>query len=192
MYGVDIVMFNERLIRLGFNLVGIVGYEGSGKSFGMKYLEKDTNIWYNVDQKAATWIGGKEQYGTKSNPTKYQVLPNTYNQVLSHINDVKTKGLFIDNPVAFLIGHIEDFKSAKGEQRQRLKTFGKVANKMNIEDKLTMCYYTEVKPGLGGDKPEFTMRVFNSGFDNCRTNEGMHSGNIPNNFQIILEAIEKF
>jgi hypothetical protein len=178
------------LSRLGFTLVGVLGYEGTGKSFGMKHLEKDTNIWYNVDNKPATWIGGKEQYGTKTNPTRYQVIPTSYNQVLNHINDVKSKGLFVNNPTAFLIGHIEDFKSAKGEQRQRLKTFGKVANKMNVEDKLTMCYYTEVKAGF--EKPEYTLRISNSGFDTCRTNEGMHEGSIPNNFQLILDAIEKF
>lgn len=190
-YGTDIVVFNNDLISLGFTLVGVLGYEGTGKSFGMKSLEADTNIWYNADRKNATWVGGKQQYGTINGPTRYMTLPTTYSQVISHIKDVKSKNLFVLNPVAFLLGHIEDYKSVGGEIRQRLKTFGKVANKMNIEDKLTMCYYTAIH--MEGDKPKFCLKTQNSGMDTCRTNEGMHNDLlIPNNFQTIFEAIEKF
>lgn len=190
-YGTDIVLFNERLTRKGFTLVGVVGYEGTGKSFGMKYLESETNIWFNVDRKNPTWKGGKEEYGTITVPTKFMSIPKTYKNVLDTIDMLKSKNLFVENPVAFLVGHVEDYKSAGGDSRQRLKTFGKVANKMNIEDKLTMCYYSEVRKE--GDKVERYFRTQNSGWDTCRTNEGMHESlYIPNNYQTILDAIETF
>lgn len=190
-YGVDIVMFLEDLIKRGFTLVGILGYEGTGKSFGMKTLTTGTNLWFNADAKNPTWKGGKEEYGTITSPSKMMRLPKKYSDVLKIIDSAKEKGLLDENPVAFLIAHIEDYKSAGGQQRQRLKTLGKLANKINIEDKLTMCYYTDVTKD--GEKVTYTLRTQNSGNDTCRTMEELHNSMyIPNDFNLILDSISKY
>lgn len=190
-YGVDIVLFLENLIKRGFTLVGVLGYEGTGKSFGMKTLESGTNIWFNADRKNPTWKGGKEEYGIITAPKNIMQLPITYKNVLDVI-DIALKGnAFVENRVAFLIAHIEDYKSTDGTIRQRLKTLGKLANKINIEDKLTMCYYTEVKKE--GNKVSYNLRTQNSGNDTCRTNEGLHEDlYISNDFKLILDAIEQY
>ena len=80
-FGVDIYSFMVAdLQRLGFEVVLILGREGTGKSFGIKNLEPETNIWFNTDKKNPTFkeieFGGKkvsarEHYGTKINPTKF-------------------------------------------------------------------------------------------------------------------------
>ena len=190
-FGTEIVLFVRRLIERGFTIAAILGYEGSGKSYGMKSLPSKTNIWYNADNKNSTYKGGKDEYGTITSPKYTMRLPKTYEDVLSHIDVVKEKGLIDENPVAFLIGHLEEFKGANGVTRNRLKTLGKLSNKINIEDMFTMCYYTEaVKEG---EKMKFYLRTQNSGFDTCRSLEEQHPTLlIPNNFQTIIEAIEAY
>ena len=190
-YGTDIVLFARRINDLGFNCVAVLGYEGSGKSFGMKTLVPGTNLWYNADNKNPTWLGGKQEYGTKTQPTKYMVIPKTYDDVINHIKLLKSKDMFDENPIAFFLAHIEDYKSANGQQRQRLKTFGKLANKVNVEDMFNVCYYTDVR--REGDKVNFQLRTQNNGWDTCRSNEGMHTtAYIPNDYKLIIDAIENY
>ena len=190
-YGTDIVLFARKLNEAGFTCVGVLGYEGTGKSFGMKYLPSETNIWFNADSKNPTWKGGKEEYGTINDRTKFMRTPKTYAEVHSFIKVVKDAGKLDDNPIAFLIAHIEDYKSTDGKVRQKLKTLGKLANKINIEDMLNMCYYTEVTKE--GEKISYKLRTKNSGNDTCRTMEDLHDElYIDNNFQQIVEAIEKY
>ena len=190
-YGVDIVVFVKKLTEMGVTVVGVVGYEGTGKSFGMKYLPTKTNVWFNADRKNATWKGGKEEYGTITAPSRYMKLPKSYDEVLNTIKAIKEQGLLDEEPVAFLLGHIEDYKSVNGQQRQRLKTLGKLANKMNVEDMFSMCYYTEVQ--REGLKTTYKFRTQNSGFDNCRSLEAQHdSYTIDNNYQTVIEAIENY
>lgn len=190
-YGTDIVVFTKALTSKGFTVVGVLGYEGTGKSYGMKFLPKESNMWFNVDGKNPTWKGGKEEYGTINNPTKYMKLPKNYADVLKVVDAGLEKKAFDPNPIAFFIAHIEDYKGAGGQQRQRLKTFGKLANKMNIEDMFNICYYTEVEPE--GEKMKYRFRTQNSGFDTCRSMEELHDSlYIDNNFQLIVEAINKY
>lgn len=190
-YGTDIVLFIRQLNAKGFTCVGVVGYEGSGKSFGMKALPSGTNVWFNADDKNATWKGGKEEYGTKNSPTRMMKLPKSYKEVIDVVDSIKQLNLLADEPIAFLLAHIEDYKSVGGQQRQRLKTMGKLANKMNIEDMFNICYYAEVK--REGNVVNYTLRTQNSGFDNCRTLEGLHESlHIPNDFNKIIEAIDKY
>lgn len=190
-YGTDICLFINRLVERGFTCVGILGYEGTGKTFGMKYLEPGTNIWYNADGKNPTFKGGKQVYGTIAQPTIYMKLPSTYDEVIRSIDKTIAGGHMVAEPVAFLIGHIEDYKSTDGRIRQRLRTLGKLTKTMNVEDMLTMCYYTDVM--MEGDKPVYRFRTQNSGSDTCRTMEQMHETlYIPNNFQMILDAIENY
>ncbi len=191
MYGTDIVLFVKNLTQRGFTVVGVLGYEGTGKSFGMKTLPSKTNIWFNADAKNPTWKGGKDEYGTINNPSPYMKTPIAYKDVLTSIDAAKKNNLLDDEPVAFLLAHIEDYKSTDGKQRQRLKTMGKLANKMNVEDMFTICYYTDVRKE--GDKISYYFRTQNSGADTCRTMEGLHPTlYIENDFNKIVEAINNY
>lgn len=189
-FGKDIYKFVLEIQRRGFEIVLVPGYEGTGKSYGMKFFPKDTNMWYNCDKKNATWLGGKEQYGTKNAPTKFNFLPSNYAQIIAHIDAVIKAGQLAPNPVAFLTCHVEDFKSGV-ESRQRMKTLGKIATKMNIEGKMEHVYYTQaVKEG---SETKYYLLTQNTGNNSGRSPEGMwDTEKIPNNYQTIVEAIEKY
>ena len=91
-FGVDIYMFMDKLKAMGFEIVLVLGYEGSGKSYGIKHLEPGTNLWFNSDGKNPTFknieFGGekfkpREVYGTKQKPTKFMVVPESYAEIIS-------------------------------------------------------------------------------------------------------------
>lgn len=188
-FGKDIYKFVLELQKRGFEIIEVPGYEGSGKSYGMKGLKKGTNIWFNCDKKNPTWEGGREEYGTKNNPTKYQVLPSGYKAILAHIDAVIKGGHLDKNPIAFLTCHVEDFKSGS-ETRQRMKTLGKVATKMNIEGKMENVFYSVVN--REGNKINYYLATKNNGYNTGRSNEGMFEEElIPNNFQLIVDALDK-
>lgn len=197
-FGVDIYAFMiDNLQRLGFEVVLILGYEGSGKSYGLKFLEPGTNIWYNADKKNPTFkdvefgkqkFRAREVYGTKTKPTNYMVLPETYAEITAHLDSINQQGLFAENKVAFLVGHVEDYKSEGGDMRQRLKTLGSLASKMNIEGAVENCMYTKVS--VIGDKVSYKLDTQNSGSNTARSLEGAFSSRyIDNNYQEIYDAI---
>ena len=188
-HGVDIVQFVRELREQGFILVGVLGYEGTGKSYGQKFLPSKTNIWFNVDNKDSTYRGGKAEYGTPESPSHYMVVPKTYKDVIDKIKKVKSKGMLAPRPIAFLIGHIEDYKSGD-TTRQRLKTLGKIS-KINVEDMFTMCYYTEIIPD--GSLPTYKLRTQNNGRNTGRTMEGQHKElYIDNNFAEIIKSFDEY
>ncbi len=190
-YGIELNNFVRGLVQRGFTNVGILGYEGSGKSFGMKSLPAGTNVWYNCDDKETTFKGGRQIYGTRTNPTYLNKIKESksYQGILDSIDKIIKAGMLDANPVAFLMAHIEDYKS--GEViRQRMKIMGKVS-KNGLEDMLTMCYYTEVIPnGIGAD---YKLRTQNTGFNTGRTMEGQHDSLlIDNNFSEIIKAYDNY
>lgn len=192
--GVDLVLFAKRLTEMGFLTVGIIGPPGSGKSYGMKALKPGTNIWYNCDDKESTYKGGRQEYGTRQQPTYLHKRPTSYDEILGHISVVQNKSLLDSNPVAFLVGHTEEFKAPgpNGTEvvRQRLKTMGNIA-RASLEDMLTMCYYSEVVPGAA--KPSYKLRTQNTGFNTGRTLEGQHDQLlIDNNFQTIIDSYDNY
>lgn len=193
-YGVHIYNFMLDLQKLNFEIVLILGYEGSGKSFGIKYLNPDTNIWFQADDKKPTFKGAKQNYfeeGDYTKPKPNYRVPKTYDEIITTLKNAKTKGLLDPNPIAFVTGHVEDYKSEDGEIRQRLKVLGSMATKFNIEGKVTHCYYTNVVKK--GDKVEYKLRTQNSGSNTGRSPEGaFDSILIDNNYQLIVEAIENY
>jgi hypothetical protein len=192
-FGVAITSFLEELKRRGFTIVGVTGYPGSGKTTGMKGLEPETNIWFNADNKPAPYKGAKDLYGTPSNPTKFQFVPKDYDQILSVIDKIAAAGQLADEPVAFCLAHIEEFRTAQGETRLRMKTLGNLARKLDLEDNFTMVYYTKVESKSILEKPEFFLRTAPTGFDTCRTLEDLHDAPlIPNDYSLILKALEEY
>lgn len=199
-FGVDIYAFMvDDLQRLGFEVVLVLGYEGSGKSFGIKYLQPGTNIWYNSDKKNPTFknvefngekFRARDVYGTKVKPTNYMTMPTSYKDITEHIESIEKLGLLDEKRVAFLIGHIEDYKS-EGETRQRLKTLGSLASKMNIEGSVENCFYTKLN--TVGDRVEFKLDTINSGTNTARSLEDAFEGRfIDNNFHKVYEAIVNY
>lgn len=191
-FGKEIYKFILDLQDLGFEVVLVPGYEGTGKSYGMKTLEPGTNMWYNCDNKNPTWEGGRTVYGTKKAPTAYQVIPQDYNEIIDHIREGIEAGAFDEKviPVAFLLCHIEEYKSGP-DTRQRMKTLGKVATKMNIEGKMEHVYYTQVKKE--GGKLTYSLLTQNTGLNSGRSPENLFKEEkIPNDFNLIYEAIQKY
>lgn len=197
-FGVDIYAFMvEDLQRLGFEVVLVLGYEGFGKSYGIKFLEPETNIWFNADRKNPTFkdvefgdtkVGARELYGTKNNPTKFMPMPKTYKDITTYIEGIKQGGLLAETPVAFLIGHIEDYKASEGEYRQRLKMLGNLASKMNIEGSVEYCLYANII--RNGQNIQYKLDTKNSGSNTARASEGaFDSKYIDNNFNTVYQAI---
>jgi hypothetical protein len=191
-YGVELNQFVRALRDRGFTLIGVLGYEGSGKSFGMKSLDPGTNVWFNCDDKETTFKGGRQVYGTRTKPTQLNRIADSksYDSMLATIDKIIAAGALDANPIAFLIAHIEDYKSGE-VTRQRMKVMGKVS-KNGLEDMLTMCYYTKVSAdGYGGVKYELLTQ--NTGLNTGRTMEGQHEGlTIPNDFKLIINSFDNY
>lgn len=200
-FGVDIYMFMaEDLQKLGFETVLVLGYEGTGKSFGARYVEPETLMWYNADNKNPTFktveFGGesftsREVYGTKKNPTKFMKIPTTYQQITDHIQFLDSKGAIAEERIAIILGHVEDYKTTDGDIRQKLKILGNMASKMNIEGSLENCLYTKVT--RMGEKVEYKLDTQNSGTNTGRSLHGAFEGRyIDNDFNMIYEAITNY
>ena len=186
-WGVEIHHFQTLLQELGFVNVLVIGDPGVGKSSGMKTLEPGSNIWYNADLKNPTWKGGKEEYGTKNNPkAPFHVLPKKYDTIIAHIKALKDKGYLADEPVAFIAGHVESYKLGK-ENRSRLKTLGKLANKMQIEGKLEIVLYAKAIKENG--PVQYILETQNDGSNTARSNEEMLPEVIPNDYKLVRDAI---
>lgn len=200
-FGVELYAFMvEDLQRLGFEVVLVLGREGTGKSFGIKFLEPGTNIWFNADRKNPTFknvefnnekINAREVYGTKKNPTKFMPLPKTYQDITNYIDGIAKAGMLAENPVAFIIAHVEEAKGSNDEIRERFKTLGSLATKMNIEGSVEYCLYSHITPK--GDKVEYKLDTVNNGFNSARApEEAFKSRYIDNNFHEIYQAIQNY
>lgn len=187
-FGADIYKFMNDLQNLGFEIILILGEPGTGKSSGMRTLESKTNIWYNADNKNPVWVGGKEEYGKKNNPTpRYHIIPKSYEEITKHIKLGIEKGLFENDRYAFVTGHTEVYKSGN-ENMQRLKTLGKVATKMQLEGKMETVMYSKVEMDNG--KPKYILETQNNGFNTARSHQNMFEGKIDNDYNFILEKLK--
>ncbi|HMT02448.1 MAG TPA: hypothetical protein PKD00_03945 [Burkholderiales bacterium] len=203
-YGVDIYLFMEDLKKMGFETVLVLGKEGSGKSFGMKTLAPGSFVWFNADMKNFTFktTGDKELakrlYGSKQSPGILQRQPTKYADIIKDCKMLQS-GITVEDetfvmgehPVAFLIGHTEEYKASEGEIKTRLKVLGKLATKMQIEGGVEHCYYSEMV--IEGGKVKGRFRTQNSGSDTARSPEGMFEDlYIPNDYSLIFNAIRNY
>lgn len=191
-WALDVVHLVDFLRNEGFVCVIIAGYPGSGKSYGMKTLPEGSNVWYNCDKKNPTWQGGKAVYGSINTPTKFHVLPKSYDEIMNHVKALKSKDVFDAEPIAFLIGHIEDFKTKDGQIRQRFKTLGNLTNKLDIEAKMTEVLYSEIIMD-DNDTRQYLFRTVAQPTDSCRSSEGMFPTEyISNDFRVVIECINNY
>ena len=188
-YGQKIYEFIHDLQELGFEIILILGEPGTGKSSGMRTLPHMSNIWYNTDEKNPVWEGGKAEYGKKNAPNKYHLLPKSYKAIIDHIKLVKDNNGFTEDKFAFILGHTETFKKGN-DNLERLKTLGKVATKMQIEGKMETVLYSRVEMESG--KPTYILETQNNGFNTARSPQGILEGKIPNDYNMIIEALLKY
>lgn len=188
-YGKKIYETVHDLQELGFEIIMVLGEPGTGKSSGMRTLPTQTNIWYNADEKNPVWEGGKQEYGKKTSPNKFHVIPKSYKNIINHINVVKNAGVFEEERYAFVLGHTETYKVGN-DTKERLKTIGKVATKMQLEGKMETVLYSRVE--MDGGKPNYILETQNNGFNTARSHQNMFEGKIPNDYGMIINKLLEF
>jgi len=188
-YGKKIYELVHDIQERGFEAIMILGEPGTGKSSGMRTLEHETNIWYNADEKNPVWEGGRLEYGKKNNPTKFHRLPKSYKDIINHIDLVLGAKGFTDDRYAFILGHTETYKVGN-DTKERLKTLGKIATKMQLEGKMETVMYSRVE--MDGGKPSFILETQNNGFNTARSHQNMFEGKIPNDYGMIIEKLSEF
>ena len=172
----------------GFEIILIIGPPGTGKSSGMATLDPNTNIWFNTDNKNPVWKGGKDEYGKKTNPRpNYHIIPQSYEDILEHVQGALEAGMFEEERYAILTGHTENFKEG-AEQRVRLKTLGQLTNKMQIEGKMETVLYSTVEKEANGEL-SYLLETQNNGYNTARSPQEAFEGKIPNDYKFIVETL---
>ena len=185
--GKDIWQLISDLQDRGFEIILVLGEPGTGKSTGMRTLRPNTNIWFNADNKNPVWEGGKEEYGKKMTPRMpYHLVPKSYGDVISHIDQGLHKGMFEEERYAILTGHTEDYKSGF-DQKKRLKILGKIGTKMQLEGRLEAVFYSEVKKE--GGKTQYLLTTENDGTNTARSPMGLFEPVIENDYQLIIDKL---
>lgn len=186
-YGQDLFNFFTVLQELGFEFILVIGPPGTGKSSGMRTLEPGTAVLFNADKKNPTWIGGREVFGSKTKPNfPYHQLPNSYQDIINSIAEGIKAGAFEEERFAFVLGHTENYKEGM-ETRVRLKTMGKLNNKMQVEGKMETVLYSSVSMENG--VPNYLLETQNNGYNTARSHMGMFEGKIPNDYKFILDRM---
>ena len=186
-YSTELWEFMLQLQKLGFELILIIGPPGTGTSSGMRTLDHNTNIWFNVDNKNPVWHGGKEEYGKKNAPRMpYHVIPQTYADMLNHISGGLQNGMFEEERYAIITGHTENFKEG-AETRVRLKTLGNLNNKMQLEGKLEVVLYSSVEVENG--TPKYILETQNNGYNTARSPMNLFEGKIDNDYKFIIDKL---
>lgn len=182
--------FNSALQDLGFEVILVYGVPGTGKSTGMRTLPHNTNIWFNADNKNPTWIGGKEEYGKKTNPRMpYHLIPRSYDDIISHIKQGLDKGMFEEERYAILTGHVETYKEGN-DAKARLQIIGKMSNKMMIERKFESVFYSKVV--MENNQPKYVLETQNNGFDTVRSPMGLFEPQIPNDYNLVINKLLEY
>lgn len=186
-WGQGVWQLISSLQDLGFEIILILGEPGTGKSSGMRTLPPDTNVWFNADNKNPVWVGGKAEYGKKTNPRMpYHVVPKSYADILNHINNGLQKGMFEEERYAILTGHTEDYKTGV-EMKQRLKILGNMSTKMQLEGRLETVLYSQVLKENG--ETRYVLETENSGFNTARSPMNLFEPVIDNDYNFIIEKL---
>ena len=156
----------------------------------MMTLDPNTNIWYNADNKNPVWEGGKTEYGKKNNPRlPYHVIPTSYAEVIEHIKNGLAHNMFSEDRYAFITGHTETYKVGN-ETKERLKTLGKMATKMQLEGKMETVMYSRVT--IEGGKPVYMLETQNSGTNTAKSPQNLFEGKVPNDYKMIMDKLKEY
>lgn len=185
--------FFKRLDPYNIYQILISGYEGSGKTTGLYYLNPEETAIANQDKKPLSFPGWQKKYkkGKISEGGNYRDDIDSYDMLRGYIEAVyenrKDSGPF----VIFYLAHIEDFKSTNGIIRQRMKTLGNMATKHNIEGSVIHNYYTSIDTNKKlDDLSRYQLSVQSDGYNTARSPMGYWTTpTIPNNFQAIIDRI---
>jgi len=189
-YGKDIYSFMSDIQALGFEIVLVLGEPGVGKSSGMRTLDKDTNVWFNADNKNPVWEGGKAEYGKKIDPRKpYHFIPSSYKEITATIKSAVDKNLFEKDRYAFITGHTETYKVGN-DTKERLKILGKMGTKMQLEGKMETVLYARVEMENGS--PKYVLETQNNGFNTARSPQNLFEGKVSNDYKMILEKLSNY
>lgn len=165
----------------------ILGAEGTGKSFGVKYLNPRTTYWIHTDSKPATFKGS-----SSFKPDNRNYLETTdYIEARKRLNSVFKHR---DQSVPFIIffmGHLDMVESKNsGDYKEQLKTVGAFAHKLNIEGAFSNCFKTVVFNDPNLKKQVFCFDTQNSGHNTIRCQEDLFEGrHIPNNLEFVRTQI---
>ena len=187
-YGQAIYSFMDELIKLGFEIVLILGDPGTGKSSGMRTLEPGSNVWFNADAKNPVWVGGRAEYGKKNNPKMpYHMIPTSYKEILDHVKMCMDKGIFAEDKIAFITGHTETYKDGH-EMKSRLKTLGNMATNMQLEGRLETVMYSKVEKDETGET-QFLLHTMNDGLNTARSPMELFEAKIPYDYKFVRDKI---
>ena len=188
-YAVDVLdLFNFCRELPNTVLVNILGYESTGKTVGAGFLNPDETYYINADKKPLTFPKAKEKYNADNR--KNYAVPTTYAEIRDLLKRIHAKSK--DPLIIFMLGHIEDYKSASGELKQRLKIPGKMAHKYNIDGAVVHCYYTFMDTSKDyNDSSKYQLLTQNAeSLNTARSPMGFwDSLTIPNNYQLIVDKI---
>lgn len=174
----------------GFEIILILGEPGTGKSSGMRTLPSKTNVWFNADNKNPVWEGGKKEYGKKMNPIMpYHLVPKNYNDIISHIDEIESRGMFEEEKYAILTGHTEDYKTGNLVKR-RLKILGNLGTKMQLEGRLeTVLYSNVIKEG---SETKYVLETENDGFNTARSPMNLFEPVIDNDYSMVINKLLEY
>jgi hypothetical protein len=192
-YAIEIYDLFAYLKDLKCTIVLVLGVEGSGKTVGAYFLDPESTFYINADKKPLTFTNAYISYPENSNRYK---IPKSggegYEQIKAWTKAIVEKKSEYPNITVFCLAHVDYFKD-NGRDRQRMKTLGKMASKMNIEGSTVHTYYTEVDPDMSiKDEERYTMLTRNTGLNTGRSPMNFFKvDRIPNNFNLVLYKILK-
>ena len=191
-YGKTILHFINELKRQRFEIILLVGEPGKGKTYSLRTLPTGSAVLYNADKRTPRWKGAKETFGTLSGPKDpFHILPDTYEDIISHIQGGINAGAFEEERFAIITGHTEIYKVGL-ENRERLFTLGQLTNKLKIESKLDLVFYSKAMKNEEG-VIEYYFEIETDGYNTARSWVGLfESSRIPNDMQAVIEACLKY
>lgn len=194
-FSVNLYAFVQELKKLKCTIVLVLGSEGSGKSWGVKELNPNDTLWIHADDKPLPWVGASkvwnEEAGNLYVPKGAPAFRDKYTEIENLIKEMdKDKVNPKQGLIVFLLGHVATYEAPEKVIRERMKTLGNMAGKMNVEGAVVHCYYTYLE--VMGEEIKYKLRTRNTGKNTGRSPGGMLPDlYIDNNFQIIVNAIEK-
>lgn len=186
-FAVDILDLADFLKRIPVDIVQITGKEGTGKTVGGSFLDPETTVWLNADDKPLSFFGARKAYPEDNSKKNYKV-PRTYQDVKDAILQIHSKR--ISKLIVFMLAHVEDYKGEGDVIYQRMKTLGKMATKFNVDGISVHNYYTFVDPDEKDETKRYKLRTHSTGTNTGRSPQGYFTEDfIPNNYQIIVDKI---